>query len=102
MCYTQNKLENKTNILTNKKNKNKNKHKKGTNMAETIKLPKQIVNSDWKDDIDADYAIYGDSEKDEREYVSPAKVSKESIAKIKSRNQKLGSLFTGRFDKFVA
>lgn len=77
-------------------------------MAEALKIPKQLVDSDWKDDdVDVefakvDYAIYGGSEKKEKEYISPNEVSKESIAKIKKRNQKIGSLFTGRFDKFVA
>lgn len=71
-------------------------------MAETLKMPKQLVDSDWKDDVDVDYAIYGGSEKGEKEYISPDNISKESIARIKKRNQKIGSLFTGRFDKFAA
>lgn len=45
------------------------------------------LNIDWKDDVDADYAIYGNSEKTEREYISPTKVSKESIDKIEKRNK---------------
>ena len=77
-------------------------------MAEALKIPKQLVDSDWTDDVvdvefaKVDYAIYGGSEKKEKEYIPPNEVSKESIAKIKKRNQKIGSLFTGRFDKFVA
>lgn len=59
-------------------------------MAETLKLPKKVVDSDWEDDIDIDYAIYGDSEKDEAKYISPAEVSKESIDKIKA--QKIGHI----------
>ena len=98
VCYTQIKLENKTNILTTNKNKNLTKIKKGNKMAETIKLPTQVVNSDWKDDIDVGYATY----KDEKEYISPSEVSKESIARIKQRNQRIGSLFTGNFKKFAA
>ena len=76
-------------------------------MAEILKLPKQVVDSEWRDDIDTDfakvdYAIYGGNEQKEREFVSPDKISRESLAKIKQRNQKIGSLFTGRFDKFAA
>ena len=54
-----------------------------------------------ENDIIISYSHAG-SEKKEKEYISPNKVSKESITKIKKRNQKIGSLFTGRFDKFVA
>ena len=64
-------------------------------MAETIKIPNQVVNSDWKKDIDVDYAIYGDTEKEEREYISPESVDKETERKInaiKQRNIKIGSL----------
>ena len=53
-------------------------------MAETLTLPKKVHESNWKDDIDIDYAIYGDDEKEEAEYISPESVSKESIEKIKS------------------
>jgi len=71
-------------------------------MAEELSLPKQVINSDWRDDVDADYAIYGGNEKSERGYISRETISKESIAKIKRRNQKIGSLFTGNFEKFAA
>jgi len=57
-------------------------------MAETFKIPTQLVDSDWKDDIDVDYAIYGN----EKEYISPNNVSKESIQKIKARDQRIGSI----------
>ena len=57
-------------------------------MAEIFKIPTQVVDSDWKDDIDVDYAIYGD----EKEYISPNNVSKESIQKIKARDQRIGSI----------
>ena len=66
-------------------------------MAEKLKLPTQVINSDWKNDIDVGYATYDQ----EMEYISPTKISKESIDKIKKRNQKIGSLFTGNF-KFAA
>ena len=32
-------------------------------MAETLKLPNAVVDSDWKDDVDVDYAIYGGNER---------------------------------------
>lgn len=65
-------------------------------MAEELNLPTKVINSEWQDDIDVDYAIYGDNEKTEREYISPEGISKNSIEKIKAR--KLGhsalNLFT--------
>ena len=57
-------------------------------MAEKLKIPNQVVNSDWKDDI-GDFETYG-TNKQEMEYISPDKVSRESITKIKARNEKLG------------
>ena len=57
-------------------------------MAETLRIPTHVVDSDWKDDIDVDYAIYGN----EKEYISPKNVSKESIQKIKARDQRIGSI----------
>ena len=56
-------------------------------MAEALELPKEVVDSDWKDDID--YEPYG-TNKQEKEYVSPDTVSRESIQKIKARNEKFG------------
>ena len=55
-------------------------------MTETIKLPSEVINSDWKDDID--YEPYTS----EKTYISPEEISKESINKIKARklNQKYG------------
>ncbi len=93
VCYTQIKLENKTNILTNKIKTKTNQKQKGTKMAEKLNIPTHVVNSDWKDDIDVDYAIYGDNEREERNYISPEKVddsTKNKIAAIKRRNIKLG------------
>ena len=57
-------------------------------MAEKLKIPKKVVDSAWEDDIDIDYAIYGDNEKAEATYIPPDEVSKESIRKIKA--QKIG------------
>ncbi|MBR2658574.1 hypothetical protein IKG28_01785 [Candidatus Saccharibacteria bacterium] len=53
-------------------------------MAEIIKLPNKVWEANWKDDVDVDYAIYGNDEKEEAEYIPPEAVSKESIEKIKS------------------
>lgn len=76
-------------------------------MAETINLPKQVINSNWKDDVDVDYAIYGDTEKEEREYISPKSVDRETRSKIeaiKKRNIKLGhtAMLFGIKDKLAA
>ncbi|MBR3172625.1 hypothetical protein IKF21_01770 [Candidatus Saccharibacteria bacterium] len=57
-------------------------------MTETLKMPKEVVDSDWRDDI-GDYETYG-TNKQEMEYVSPGQVSHESIKKIKARNAKIG------------
>ncbi len=75
-------------------------------MTETLKIPNQVINSDWRDDVDLDFETYG-TNKQEREYISPAKVSKESIEKIKARRlnkergKKLLTLFS-RNEKIAA
>ena len=69
-------------------------------MAETINLPKQVINSNWKDDVDVDYAIYGDNEKQEAEYIAPDKISKKSIEKIKAID--LRQRFKNRGEKLLA
>lgn len=51
--------------------------------TQTIKLPTKVVNSDWKDDID--YQSY----EDEKTYISPQDIKKETIAKIKRSPIKL-------------
>ena len=53
-------------------------------MAEKLNIPNKVVDSDWKDDVDVDYAIYGDNEKQEGEYISPQSVDNESIDRIKN------------------
>ncbi len=70
-------------------------------MTETLNLPKKVIKSDWTDDID--YETYGNN-KQEREYVSPTEVSKESIEKIKARNLKRGRSILNIFknEKLVA
>ena len=94
MCYTQNKLENKINILTNyNKNKNKGKQK----MTETIKLPTTVINSDWKDDID--YEPYSN----ETEYIQPQKVEAATAEQAKRRNIKIGRIaLFGKNEKLAA
>ena len=51
--------------------------------TETIKLPNNVVDSEWKDDID--YEPY----EDEKTYISPDNVKKETITKIKRSPIKL-------------
>lgn len=68
-------------------------------MTETLKIPSQVVDSDWKDDID--YETYG-TDQQEMEYISPAEVSKESINKIKARNLKRGQTILSVFGKAQA
>ena len=67
------------------------------NKISTYSIPGdgEVIDSDWKDDvpreedIKVDYAIYGDNEKKEGEYISPTEVSKESIKRIKGRQIRL-------------
>lgn len=69
-------------------------------MAEKLNIPNNVVDSEWKDDVDVDYAIYGGSNKGEMEYVSPQDVSKETVKKlekIKSQDIKFGIM--ARFAK---
>ena len=49
----------------------------------TIKLPKKVIDSEWKDDID--YEPY----QDEGTYIAPSKVKKTTIARIKKSPIKL-------------
>lgn len=77
----------------------------------TFNVPDEVIDSAWQDDIDVDYAtsssqekpadfeIYGDNEKKEGEYISPRKVSKESIKQIKSFQDKLAFSGLTRFRK---
>ena len=61
------------------------------NKISTFSLPDdgKVVDSDWRDDVDVDFCLYGDDEKKEGEYISPKKISKESIREIKSFQEKL-------------
>ncbi|MBR3052075.1 hypothetical protein IKG60_00445 [Candidatus Saccharibacteria bacterium] len=51
--------------------------------TQTIKLPNRVIDSSWKDDID--YEPY----EDEKTYISPKKVSKATLTKIKNSPIKL-------------
>ena len=46
---------------------------------------KQTKKADWKAEIGIDYAIYAN----EKAYISPSEVSKESLEKLKGLKQKL-------------
>ena len=52
-------------------------------MTQALKIPNKVVDSDWKDDID--YEAY----EDERTYVSPDSIKKETLKKIKNSPVKL-------------
>lgn len=79
--------------------------------TQTLNIPSEVVDSEWRDDIDTDYAtrgdaevendfeIYGEDEKKEGEYISPAKVSKESLSQIKDFQVKLAFNGLNRFRK---
>ena len=61
------------------------------NKISTFNIPNdgKVEDSDWTDDIDLNFAIYGGSPKKEGEYISPKSVSKESIKEIKSFQERL-------------
>lgn len=74
-------------------------------MAEKLNIPTEVIDSEWKDDVDVDYAIYGGSNRGEMEYVSPQNVSKETmkkLEKIKSQNIKFGIMARFAKDKLAA
>lgn len=68
-------------------------------MTETIKLPKKVIDSDWKDDIDDnDYKLYPE----EKKYISPRKISKIGIKKIKTFKLNRGALNIFKKDEKLA
>ena len=67
--------------------------KKDTEDTEDIKLPSKVVDSEWKDDID--YEPY----EDEKTYVAPDSIKRETIAKIKRSPIKLSILNLVDWDK---
>ncbi len=56
---------------------------------QTLELPNHVVNSGWKDDVDVDYAIYGNNEKEEGEYISPNTIDEKSAEQIKEFQVKI-------------
>ncbi|MBR0479860.1 hypothetical protein IJJ49_01140 [Candidatus Saccharibacteria bacterium] len=65
---------------------------------ETLKLPKDVIDSEWRDDVDTnnnyiDFIAY----KNEKKYVSPKKVDEQAIEKIKKI--KRGATILGIFRK---
>ena len=63
--------------------------------TQTIKLPNQVIDSEWKDDID--YQPY----EDEKTYVSPKRIKKETINKIKKSPVKLAIKNLVNWDKIL-
>lgn len=61
--------------------------------TQTLNIPTKVIDSDWKDDID--YEPYTD----EKTYVSPAQVRKETIKKIKHSPIKLSIRNLVNWDK---
>ena len=64
-------------------------------MAEKLSIPNKVIDSEWRDDIDVDYAIYGGDEKNEAEMGLNKKqdivVSREAMEKIKEiKSRKIG------------
>lgn len=57
-----------------------------TQEEKTLNIPKDKIDSDWTDDVD--YEPY----ENERDYIPPAEVSKESISKIKAIKLRLGKI----------
>ena len=55
-------------------------------MTEKLRLPNEVVDSDWKDDID--FTPY----KNEADYVPPAEVEKATVEQAKRRNVKIGHI----------
>ncbi len=71
-------------------------------MAETLNISNQVVNSDWKDDIDVDYAIYGgDESRETAEFINPSRTEEnpETIEKIKKLQVKLAINGLSKFRK---
>lgn len=62
-------------------------------MTQSIKLPKKVIDSDWKDDID--YESYDE----EKQYISPTSIKKETLTKIKQSSVKLAIRNIVNWDK---
>ena len=65
------------------------------NKISTFNVPNdgKVEDSDWRDDIDVDFAIYGGNERQEGEYINPDKVvTKETQRKIdRIKAKKIGA-----------
>lgn len=59
----------------------------------TFEIPAE-KDEDWHDDIDVEYATYGN----EKDYISPKKISEKNIKKIKAIEEKLKSNSITLFD----
>lgn len=62
---------------------------------QTITLPNEVINADWKDDID--YEPY----EDEKTYISPESIKKETIVRIKRSPIKLAIKNMVDWDKIL-
>ena len=63
--------------------------------TQTINLPNQVIDSEWRDDID--YKPY----KDEKTYISTKSVDQETLARIKKSPVKLAILNMVNWDKII-
>lgn len=63
--------------------------------TQTINLPNQVIDSEWRDDID--YKPY----KDEKTYISPKSVDQETLARIKKSPVKLAIRNMVNWDKII-
>ena len=63
--------------------------------TQTITLPNQVIDSEWRDDID--YETY----EDEKTYISPKSVNQETISKIKKSPVKLAIRNMVNWDKII-
>lgn len=61
--------------------------------TQTLTIPKEAIDSDWRDDID--YEPY----EEERTYISPNEIKKETLAKIKRSPIKLSIRNLVNWDK---
>ena len=70
-------------------------------MAETLKLPKQVINLNQKGDVNVDYAIYNNDESSEREYIpkDQTELDPAAIEKIKAFNERIAFRGLSRFRK---
>ena len=82
----------------------------------TIELPNKVIKANWRDDIDLDYATQDNIKKakrgkitflaynNEKDYVAPKKVDRETIKKIKGLKRRVGAktFFFATADKLAA